>query len=182
MDNNFQMDGVNISNNQTGRAGSVVSASGISIPNPDTIQEFKVQTSLYDAGYGRGAGANVNVVTKSGTNEFHGNAFEFFRNEKLNANDFFLNRNNQPRSVLKQNQFGFTLGGPVRHDKLFFFGSYQGTRQVNAVGSASLKSTFLPTLTNDRSAAALGRQFGEQRGANGGVAVANDGSNINPVR
>ena len=59
------------------------------IPNPDTIQEFKIQTSTYDAGYGRNPGANVNVVTKSGTNDFHGTAFEFFRNTALNANDWF---------------------------------------------------------------------------------------------
>ena len=62
---------------------------GIGIVNPDAIQEFKIQTSLYDAGYGRNPGANVNVVTKSGTNQFHGAAFEFFRNTALNANDFF---------------------------------------------------------------------------------------------
>ena len=62
---------------------------GIGIVNPDAIQEFKIQTSLYDAGYGRNPGANVNVVTKSGTNQFHGTAFEFFRNADLNANDFF---------------------------------------------------------------------------------------------
>jgi len=181
MDNTFQMDGVEVTNNQTGRAGSVVGASGIAIPNPDAIQEFKVQTSLYDAGYGRGSGANVNVVTKSGTNSLHGAVFEFFRNEKLNANDFFRNRNGQGRPIFKQNQFGFTLGGPLKKDKLFFFGSYQGSRQVNGASSSSLKSSFLPPISNDRSAATLGRQFGGLRGANGGVTVAADGSNISPV-
>lgn len=181
MDNSFQMDGADVSSMQTARGGDVVSASGISIPNPDAIQEFKVQTSLYDASYGRGAGANVNVVTKSGTNTFHGDVFEFLRNEKLNANDFFLNRTGQPRAIFKQNQFGGTLGGPVIKDRFFFFFSYQGTRQVNGLGSTSLSSAILPPLTNDRSAAALGKLFCGQKGQNGGVGVACDGSNINPV-
>ena len=85
----------------------------VPIPNPDTIQEFKVQTGQYDAAFGRNAGANVNVVTKGGGNQFHGTAFEFFRNEDLNANDYFLNQAGLPRGVLKQNQFGGTIGGPV---------------------------------------------------------------------
>ncbi len=181
MDNSFQMDGSDMSTMQTARGGDVVSAAGISIPNPDAIQEFKVQTSLYDASYGRGAGSSVNVVTKSGTNNFHGGLYEFLRNEKLNANDFFLNRTGQPRAVFKQNQFGGTLGGPVIRDKLFFFFAYQGTRQVNGLGSTSLSNVVLPPLTDDRSAAALGRKFCGQSGQNGGVAVACDGSNINPV-
>src|SRR5581483_11958672 len=111
MDNNFQMDGNDIMTAQTGQGGDVVSAGGISIPSPDAIQEFKVQKSLYDAGYGRGAGANVNVITKSGTNILHGGLFEFLRNDKLDANDFFLNLNGQPRSTYKQNQFGGIIGG-----------------------------------------------------------------------
>ena len=80
------------------------------IPNPDAIQEFKVQTGLYDATYGRNSGANVNVVTRSGGNKFHGGIFEYFRNGALNANEFFRNRAGQARGVLKQSQFGFTLG------------------------------------------------------------------------
>ncbi len=181
IDNNFQMDGSHVNNFGTGRAGDWLGYTGISIPNPDAIQEFKVQTTLYDAGYGRGVGANVNVVTRSGGNDFHGTLFEFFRNEVLNANDFFINRVGRSKPVLKQNQFGGTFGGPIRRDRLFFFGSYQGTRQVNGVGSSSLRSVFLPPLTDDRSAATLGRQFCGQAGANGGVAVACNGANINPV-
>lgn len=180
-DNSFQMDGQDVSNLQSQGGGDTVALGGISVPSPDAIEEFRVQTSQYDATYGRGAGANVNVVTKSGTNTVHGGLFEFVRNNILNANDFFLNRNGQPRPVMKQNQFGGTLGGPIVRDKLFIFGSYQGTRQVIGLGSGSLQSAVLPPLTNDRSAAALGAKFCGQRGANGGVTVACDGSNINPV-
>jgi hypothetical protein len=181
IDNNFQMDGAQVNNFGTGRAGDWLGYTGISIPNPDAIQEFNVQTSLYDAQYGRGVGANVNVVTKSGTNSVHGSLFEFFRNDALNANDFFSNRNGQKRPVLRQNQFGGTLGGPIIKDRLFVFGSYQGTRQTNGVGTASLRSSFLPPITDDRSAQKLGQQFCDQSGAQGGVAIACDGSNINPV-
>src|SRR5207249_7902699 len=101
--NNFQMDGVAINNaagnNQAADGGLYT---GIAIPNPDAIQEFKIQTSTYDASYGRNPGANVNVVTKSGTNEFHGTLYEFFRNEKLNANDFFFNRDRNPNGSTEQ--------------------------------------------------------------------------------
>ncbi len=120
-------------------------------------------------------------MTKSGTNEFHGTLYEFLRNDDLNANDFFRNATSQPRGVLKQNQFGGVVGGPIKKDKIFFFFSYQGTKQVNGVSSFSTASTFLPALTNDRSAQALGRIFAGQRGVQGGVAVAANGSNINPV-
>src|SRR2546425_881044 len=154
--NNFEMDGSDANNFGSGRAGNFLQKGGIPIPNPDAIQEFKVQTTLYDAGYGRGAGANVDVVTKSGGSQFHGSLFEFFRNDKLNANAFFLNQNGQPRPVMKQNQFGGALGGPIIKDRVFIFGSYQGTRQVNGLSSSSFSSNFLPPLTDDRSAAGIG--------------------------
>ena len=179
--NNFQMDGSDVNNFGSGRAGTFLQQGGIPIPNPDAIQEFKIQTSLYDAGYGRGAGANVEVITKSGSNQLHGSVFEFLRNDKLDANDFFLNQQNQPRSVMKQNQFGGSLGAPIIKDKFFIFGSYQGTRQVNGLSAGSLSSNSLPPLTDDRSAATLGQEFCGQVGANGGTAVACDGSNINIV-
>jgi hypothetical protein len=98
-------------------------------PNPDAVQEFKVLTSNFTAEYGRNGGGIVTVVTKSGTNAFHGSAYEYNRNDAYNANDFFSNLNNQPRAVLKRNQFGGTVGGPVLKNKLFFFGSYEGQRQ-----------------------------------------------------
>ena len=133
--NNFQMDGVavnNIANSGSSNDGTIYT--GIPIPSPDAIGEFKVQTSTYDASYGRNPGANVNVTTKSGTNQFHGSAFEFFRNSVLNADDFFFVKTPQhSHEVLDQNQFGATIGGPIKKDKFFFFFSYRGTRAKNAV-------------------------------------------------
>ena len=181
-DNNWQLDGVSVSD----ELGSGAARGGVPIPNPDTLQEFKVQTGLYDAAFGRAAGANVSVITKTGTNEYHGSIFEFLRNNLLNANDFFLNETHQPRPDLKQNQFGFAFGGPVQKDRLLFFASYQGTRQVNGMAAGQGRigcaaSLSEPPITNDRSAAALGQLFGDRKGALGGVAILPDGSNINPV-
>ena len=196
--NNFQMDGVAIGN-MTNRATAqdlYGILTGLAIPNPDAIQEFKVQTSTYDASYGRNPGANVNVVTKSGSNSFHGSAFEFFRNAQLNANDFFYNRDtcsafqgNCPKQVLSQNQFGGTIGGPVKKDKLFFFGSYQGTRQRNGIAAEGLTSAYLPPIpAGDRSApgfaAALAKEncgYSTLLPAFLSPQLACDGSNISPV-
>jgi hypothetical protein len=181
-DNGYEFDGVPVTDVQA----SGIASGGIPIPNPDAIQEFKVQTGLYSVSFGEHAGANVSLITKSGTNSVHGSVFEFFRNNVLNANDYFLNRSGQPRPDLKQNQFGFTAGGPIRRDRLYYFGSYQGTRQINglAMGQARIACTgnvIMPPLTNDRSAQALGRLFAGTHGAFGGVSIAADGSNINPV-
>lgn len=139
--NTYMMDGVITTNYGSGGAAQSGSYAGIPIPNPDSIQEFKVQTSQYDAAYGQNPGANVNVVTKSGTNTYHGAIWEFNRNNFFNANDFFFKRSeaneglpNKPPEV-KQNQYGGTIGGPIKKDKIFFFGSYQGTRQLNGIGS-----------------------------------------------
>jgi hypothetical protein len=180
-DNNFLLDGVSVSDVQGSGSGS----GGIPLPNPDSLQEFKVQTGQYDAGYGRYAGANVSLVTKTGANTFHGNVFEFFRNKVLNANDFFRNLAGQPRAVLDENQFGFSLGGPIKKEKLLFFSSYQGTRQDNGLASGQSRvgcvaSVVEPPLTNDRSPAALGRLFAGMAGSLGGVTIKADGSNINP--
>src|SRR5579859_661442 len=180
--NNFQFNGVDANNMSQNSLSGFDPEVGIAIPAPDTIAEYKVQTGMYDASYGRGTGANVDFVSKTGSNRFHGNLWEFFRNDALNANDFFLNRNGQPRPVLKQNQFGGTFGGPIRKNQTFFFASYQATIQRNGDDpTLSLATALLPPLTNDRSAGALGKLFGGQSGAFGGVAVSKDGSNINPV-
>jgi len=179
--NSFQFNGVDANNISENSFSGFDPEVGIAIPAPDTIAEFKVQTGLYDASYGRSSGANVDLVSKTGSNGFHGNLWEFFRNDALNANDYFLNRNGVARPDLKQNIYGFAVGGPIRKNKTFFFGSYQRTKQINGQASGALQSSFLPTLTADRSAQALGQLYGGQSGAFGGVAVAPDGSNINPV-
>src|SRR5215471_7983894 len=101
-------------------------------PSPDSIAEFRVLTNTFDAEYGRNSGAVVNVVTKSGTNEFHGNAFEFFRNSVLNAQGYF----NVTKPQFQQNQFGGTLGGPIKKDRAFFFLSYEGRRVKQGIPSA----------------------------------------------
>jgi len=149
--NNFQMDGVSVDNvTNAGSANDATIHTGIPIPSTDAIQEFKVQTSTYDASYGRNPGANVVVNTKSGTNAFHGSAFEFFRNSVLNADDFFYDKTPQaPHEVLDQNQFGATLGGPIKKDKLFFFFSYRGTRSKNGVApQGETFGAILPTDLN----------------------------------
>lgn len=103
------------------------------IPSPDTLQEFKVQTNAFSAEYGRTAGAVVNMVTRSGGSEFHGVLYEFLRNDKLQANNWFSNANGRDRAPFRFNQFGGTVGGPLTpsRDRLFFFQSVEFRRQVN---------------------------------------------------
>ncbi|MGO8718617.1 MAG: carboxypeptidase regulatory-like domain-containing protein [Acidobacteriaceae bacterium] len=106
-----------------------VNAGTAIIPNLDAIAEFRILTSNFGAEYGEFSGGQINVITKSGGNEFHGDAFEFLRNTDLDARNYF----SPTRGAFRQNQFGGTLGGPVRHDKIFFFTDYQGTRQTQGV-------------------------------------------------
>ncbi len=122
-------------------------------PNPDAVEEFSVQTNSFSAEYGRGSGAIVNVVTKSGTNQLHGSAFEFLRNGDLNARNFFAANQDQ----LKRNQFGGSLGGPVIQNKLFFFGTYQGTQIRNVISGNSATVLTAPELGGNFSA--VGRQI-----------------------
>ena len=184
-DNNFMINGVDANSygaNMT--EATPLSGGGLAIPAPDTLQEFKVQTSLYDAGYGRGGGANVNLETRSGTSKLHGGAYYFGRNEALNANNFFANATGVPRGEFRRQQPGGTLSGPIPWTKklAFFFVSYQATRDVNAASLASsVRSLSLPPIPTVRTPAALGTVFGGKMGLFGGVAIAPDGSNINPV-
>ncbi len=191
--NNLQFNGIDANNlyeNSAAKAES--SIVGTAIPAPDTIQEFRVQTANFDAAYGRGTGANVDLVSQSGTNRFHGSAWEFVRNNIFNANDFFSKLDGQPRPDLKQNQFGAAVGGPIKRGTTFFFVAYEGLREVNGLGDE--QHPILPLLTSDRSAATLGAQFCPAGHLNdqgepatgyltlaGGTQVACDGSNINPV-
>jgi hypothetical protein len=102
-------------------------------PNPDAIAEFRLLTSNYTAEYGRNGGGIISMVVKSGSNQLHGSAFEFFRNRALDANDFFNKQQGNQRLDLKRNQYGATLGGPIVKDRAFFFLAYQGQRQLEAI-------------------------------------------------
>jgi hypothetical protein len=132
----------------------------VAVPAPESIAQVNVQTSVSDASVA-GAGASVQVVTRSGTNSFHGAVYEYFRNEVFNANDPNLNAVGLRRPEMRRNVYGATLGGPLRLNKVFFFASYQGTREANAATGQSLYKSVLiaPGLTSDRSAATLMRQF-----------------------
>jgi len=150
---------VNVNGNTTTGGYTVDGAYAPStVPNPDAISAFKIQTSQNDAMYGAMV-PNTNLMTKRGENSFHGDLWEFVRNDMFNANAFFLNATGQPKPDLKQNQFGATAGGPVKRNKLFFFASYQGTRQVNGLDNTSVSNLILPGLTGDRSAATLAAEF-----------------------
>jgi len=132
----------------------------LAVPAIDSLQEFIVQTSLYDASAGRNAGGVVAAVTKSGTNRVHGDVYEFLRNTDLDANNFFLNGAEgvvTPRPTYNRNQFGGTLGGPIMKDRAWFFISYQGTRETNGTSlTNSLSTMFLPAfLGPQRDAASL---------------------------
>ena len=122
-------------------------------PNPDAVEEFRILTSNYSAEYGRNAGGIISVVTRSGSNAFHGTAFEYFRNAKLNANSFFNNENGLPRDSLKRHQFGGTIGGPILlpkfngRNRFFFFVAYQGQRQ-SRLQSTSKIQVFTPGELN----------------------------------
>ncbi|MGI9101963.1 MAG: carboxypeptidase regulatory-like domain-containing protein, partial [Terriglobales bacterium] len=138
----------------------------VPLPNPDAIEEFKTQTSLFDASQGRNGGANIQVNLKSGTSKWHGSAFDFYRNDKFNANGWFEKRNEiengelnkQPR--LHQQQYGGQLGGPIPLVKDWFvFGTYQGTRASSAASSGTSISTTITALPTDRSAANLAAIF-----------------------
>ncbi len=133
----------------------------VPLPNPDVIQEFRVQTSLYDASQGRNGGGNINAILRTGTRELHGDVYEFFRNDALNANEFFHNATGQPRPPVKQNIFGASVGGPVVKDSLgFFFVNYQGTRQRSALSAGTqINNPGFPILPSDRSSANFEQQL-----------------------
>jgi hypothetical protein len=140
---------------------NVSQSTNVPLPNPDVIQEFKVQTSLYDASQGRNGGGNVNAILRSGSKGLHGDVYEYFRNDVLNANEFFLNAAGEPRPSVKQNIFGVSLGGPVVKEKLgYFFVNYQGTRQRSALSPGTqINNPAFPILPADRSAANLAALF-----------------------
>jgi hypothetical protein len=149
---------------------SVYSAIGQALPTPppDAIEEIAVNTAMYDASQGTNSGAHISVVTKSGTNEIHGTAWEQFQNSDMNAAPFFYNASPAITTkvpFLNRNQFGVTLGGPIKKDKLFFFGSYQGIRVSDAV-NATQDATVPLGLTNDRSATGIANAINSSFGVN----------------
>jgi hypothetical protein len=182
-ENSINIDGVSATSSSTGN---------ISVPSPDALAEFKMQTSTYSAEYGRANGGSIDVTTKTGTNRFHGDGFYFFRNKALDANLYFNKQtqlaNGQPNTPpdLRQNQFGGTVGGPVLRDKIFFFFSYQETKQVNGNSGLSINNSYPLLPSGDRSNTGalqqfLGATYGGEAGLFGGEPVAANGSNINPV-
>ncbi|HXX19336.1 MAG TPA: carboxypeptidase-like regulatory domain-containing protein [Candidatus Acidoferrum sp.] len=135
--NGFLVNGSDVKEEMNGGTGI--------IPNLDSISEFRVLTNNFDAEFGNYSGGIVNVVTKSGTDQIHGNAFEFLRNTDLDARSFF-----SPKlETYQQNQFGGTLGGPIRKDKLFFFGDYQGTRTIEGLDTGLVTVPSLADLTGN---------------------------------
>src|SRR5258708_5279299 len=154
--NNFQLEGVNAND------VNLPILDNVPLPNPDTIEEFKTQTSLYDASSGRNGGGNVQVNLKSGTAHFHGDAYEFFRNNVLNANDFFFNAATPqvPRPILRQNQYGGCVGGLGAKSKDFlFFLNYQGTREASGISAGTVLNSQIPVLPTSRDAATLAATF-----------------------
>ncbi len=160
---------------------SVYSAIGQALPTPapESIQEIRVNAAMYDASQGANSGAHIGVTTKSGTNEFHGEAYEKFQNSFLNAAPFFYNADTTIAAhdkvpKLNRNQFGATIGGPILRNKLFFFGAYGGTRVRDALNGTQ-QATVPIDLTDDRSAAALANV------ANLDFGAAVDPSKIDPI-
>lgn len=148
--NNFILDGVDNNSNDNGDLAFTSSV--------DAIAEFKVQTSNYSAEFGRSGGAVINATTKSGSNTVHGSAWEFLRNDVLDARGYF-EAPDQPKAPYRQNQFGGTVGGPILQNKLFYFLDYEGTR----IGSADTEFTTVPTLSE------RGGDFSDLLGAQTGM-------------
>jgi hypothetical protein len=136
-----------------GLNNDLIDNSNLLDPNPDAIAEFRLLTSNYTAEYGRNGGGIISEVIKSGSNQIHGSVFEFFRNRVLDANDFFNIPLGIPRLDLKRNQYGGTLGGPIRKDKIFFFLAYQGQKQLQAVPDIDIPVYTPNELTGDFSQA-----------------------------
>jgi hypothetical protein len=154
--NGFMVDGADAE--ETGSLAAAI------IPNLDSIDEFRILSSDFDAEYGRYTGAEINVITKSGTNEFHGDVFEFLRNTDLDSRSYF----SPTRGAFIQNQFGAAVGGPIVRKRIFFFSDYQGTRQVQGTDSGLIPVPSLADRTGD-----LSDQAGSLTGIVGGAYFAN---------
>ncbi len=137
--NNYLLDGID---NNSNAADFLNGTNFVILPPVDAIQEFKVQTAAFSAELGRAAGAVLNATIKSGTNQIHGTVWEFFRNDKLDAADWFEDNGGIKKGELRQNQFGGAIGGPILKDKLFYFGDYEGLRRVQG----TVLTGTVPTL------------------------------------
>ena len=134
---------------RSGRLPATSAFGGMSnLVSLDALQEFRIQTSSFAPEYGRTPGAQVSVVTKSGTNDFHGTAFQYFRNDVLDANNWFADNEGLRKPELRQNDFGGVFGGPIEKDKLLFFASYEGLR----VRQPQMANTDVPTIATIQSA------------------------------
>src|SRR5262245_59815331 len=161
--NAFQLDGVdNTSYSNSFRGGNTQ----VVQPSIDALQEFKIQTNAYSAEFGRSSGALVNAVIKSGTNNIHGSAYEFHRNDNLDASNFFSNKNNAPKPFRLRNQFGATVGGPIVKDKTFFFADYEGLRDRKGIVRTSSvpqpvwkNGQFTIPISNPYNASDTGQDF-----------------------
>jgi len=137
-DNNNTLDGMDINDSVTPRIGLSLTAN-----NTDSVEEARIVTDGGKAEYGRNAGGQIQLITRSGTNQYHGNAFDYLRNRDFNANDYFDNAAGVPKPVLIQNNYGGSFGGPIKKNKIFYFGNYQGIR-THAQG---VQNTTVPTAT-----------------------------------
>ncbi len=166
--NSFVFNGIDVtnllccSNRVNGDRGTIDQGGGSLsrniAPAPETLEEVKLQTSLYDAATGRNGGGNFQLVSKSGTNRLHGSVYHYIQNDKLMANDFFFNRAGLDRPVLRRNEGGATIGGPIIKNKTFFFGSYQFTRALTSFVDEASNIIRMPrALTDDRSDDAINR-------------------------
>ncbi len=146
-----------------------VNAGTAIVPNLDAIAEFRIITSNFDAEYGEYSGGQISVITKSGDNAFHGNAFEFLRNTDLDARNYF----SPTRGAFRQNQFGGTIGGPIRHDRIFFFTDYQGTRQTQGIDTGNISVPSNADRTGNLADFTDGRGGNQLSGIVGGPYFAN---------
>ena len=142
------------------------------VPNLDSVEEFRLITNSFDAEYGKFSGAVMNAITKSGTNQFHGDAFYFLRNDAFDANNYFANAAGLPKTALHRNQFGAVGGGPILKDRLFWFADYQGTRQTEGAVTTATLPTADQHQGNFDPALLTGSVDGPATGNNGGLSWA----------
>ena len=164
--NSFVFNGIDVTNmlccnDRVNGAAGTLNQGGGSLsrniaPALETLAEVKLQTSLYDASTGRNGGGNFQIVSRSGTNNFHGTLYHYLQNDKLISNDFFFERAGLPKQTLRRNEGGFTVGGPIYRNRTFFFGSYQYTRGATAYIDEASNTVRMPRdLTDDRSDAGI---------------------------